>query len=307
MSHTEGPHEDDTGAGGALAASNVTLLPDHMLGEIIDRTHAHDLLALFSSCKTFKRVLALNTAREVAPPPDAHVVTSLAKLEWALGNGWAWPAKNKHGRDDRFAACNLTASGGCVAVVQRAHEDGCHWDAGACFAAAKGGHLEVLMALRANGCPWDSKTCSGAALKGHLDCLEWAHDNGCPWDNEGSTCSNAAEGGHLECLKWLRANGCPWNEETCSNAALRGHLECLKWARTNECPWEKHTCEMAAAGGHLECLKWARANGCPWDGKTLCEALVTGTGRQERYDQILEWARANGCPEPEESDFYDDY
>jgi len=72
---------------------NVTLLPDHLLGEVIDRTHDHDLLALLSSCKTFKRVLSLDTAREVKPPPKTYIVTSVALLEWALGNGWAWPTK----------------------------------------------------------------------------------------------------------------------------------------------------------------------------------------------------------------------
>jgi hypothetical protein len=44
--------------------SNVTLLPDHMLGEVIARTHDHDLLAFISSCKTFQRVLALDAKRE---------------------------------------------------------------------------------------------------------------------------------------------------------------------------------------------------------------------------------------------------
>ena len=47
-----------------LVMSNVTLLPDHMLGEVIARTHDHDLLALLSSCKTFQRVLALDAKRE---------------------------------------------------------------------------------------------------------------------------------------------------------------------------------------------------------------------------------------------------
>ena len=69
--------------------SNVTLLPDHMLGETIARTHDYDLLALLSSCKTFKRVLALDPAREVKSPPNTHVVKSLAMLDWALGSGWA--------------------------------------------------------------------------------------------------------------------------------------------------------------------------------------------------------------------------
>ena len=112
--------EDGTGTGGALAASNVTLLPDHMLGEIIDRAHDYDLVALLSSCKTFKRVLGLDAKREVSFPPDTHIVTSLALVEWALGNGWAWPTKDKDGREDRFAACSLAAGGGCNAVLQRA-------------------------------------------------------------------------------------------------------------------------------------------------------------------------------------------
>jgi hypothetical protein len=57
--------------------SNVTLLPYHMLGELIARTHNLDLLAFLSSCKTSKRVRALDTTeREVKPPPGAHVVKS---------------------------------------------------------------------------------------------------------------------------------------------------------------------------------------------------------------------------------------
>ena len=92
--------------------SNVTLLPDHMLGEVIARTHDHDLLAFLSSCKTFQRVLALDTAREVKSPPNTHVVTSLALLDWALGSGWAWPTKIKRGEEDFFAACSLAAEGG---------------------------------------------------------------------------------------------------------------------------------------------------------------------------------------------------
>ena len=129
--------------------SNVTLLPDHMLGEVIARTHDHDLLAFLSSCKTFKRVLALDTAREVKPPPGAHVVKSLALLEWALGSGWAWPTKNKNGEEDCFAArhpgtqrrcggvevarpryataCSRAAGGRCIAVLQGARADGCGW------------------------------------------------------------------------------------------------------------------------------------------------------------------------------------
>ena len=59
----EGGQEDDAGEEEAPAVSNVTLLPDHMLGEIIERTHGHDLLALLFSCKTFKRVLAGSTRR----------------------------------------------------------------------------------------------------------------------------------------------------------------------------------------------------------------------------------------------------
>ena len=116
----EGGEGDEQGTGGALAASNIALLPDHMLGEIIERTHDRDLLALLSSCKTFKRVLSLDAKREVSSPPDTHIVTSLALLEWALGNGWPWPTKNERGREDRFAACSLAAGGGCNAVLQRA-------------------------------------------------------------------------------------------------------------------------------------------------------------------------------------------
>jgi hypothetical protein len=140
----EGGMEDGAGTGGALAAFNVTLLLDHMLGEIIDRTHDRDLLAFLFSCQTFKRVLGLDAKRGVSFPPDTHIVTSLALLEWALGNGWPWPTKDECGREDPTAACKLAAGGGCIAVLQRAHADGREWGSGVCAAAAKGGHLELL-------------------------------------------------------------------------------------------------------------------------------------------------------------------
>ena len=164
MSHTEGPHEDGTGAGGALAAFNVTLLPDHMLGEILARSHSDDLLAIISTCKMFGRIQRLDTSREVRAPPDAHIVTSAALHTWAVENGWPWPT------DHRFAACNLAAERGCIAVMQRARADGHEWNAGACTAAAKGGHLELLQWLHANGCPWNQDTCNAAASHGQHDC-----------------------------------------------------------------------------------------------------------------------------------------
>ena len=89
---------------------NITVLPDDMISEFLDRSHDHDLLALLSSCKTFKRVLAIELGattyggakveasaatgkkpRVVRRPPDSHVVNSAALLAWAFGNGWAWP------------------------------------------------------------------------------------------------------------------------------------------------------------------------------------------------------------------------
>ena len=91
--------------------SNVTLLPDHMLGEVIARTHDHDLLAFLSSCKTFQRILALDPARVVKRPPGWRIVRSLALLDWALGSEWAWPTKNKNGEDGTFAACTTLQHG----------------------------------------------------------------------------------------------------------------------------------------------------------------------------------------------------
>ena len=130
--------------------SNVTLLPDHMLGEVIARTHDHDLLAFLSSCKTFKRILGLDAKRKVKPPPNTHGVTSLALLEWALGSGWARPTKNAcTWGGDLFAACALTTGGGCIAVLQRARADGCQWNESACaFAVAFCSRLEMLKWLR---------------------------------------------------------------------------------------------------------------------------------------------------------------
>ena len=130
--------------------SNVTLLPDHMLGEVIARTHDHDLLAVLSSCKNFKRVLALDPAREVKRPAGTHVVKSLALLEWALGSGWARPTKNAcTWGGDLFAACALTTGGGCIAVLQRARADGCQWNESACASAvAFCSRLEMLKWLR---------------------------------------------------------------------------------------------------------------------------------------------------------------
>ena len=206
----EGGEGDEQGTGGALAASNVTLLPDHMIGEIFARSHDNDLLAVISTCKVFGRIQRLDAKREVSFPPDTHIVKSLALVEWAVGNGWPWPTKDERGRQDRFAACKLVAGGGCVAVLQRARADGYEWGSDVCAAAAKGGHLAMLTWLHANGCPWDEETC---------------------WE--------AAWGGHLEVLKWLRANGCPWNEETLNAAEQsrrRGGWRILEWARANGCP-----------------------------------------------------------------------
>ena len=132
-----------------------------MIGEILARSHSDDLLAVISTCKVFGRIQRLDTSREVCPPPGAHIVTSLALLEWAIDNGWAWPTKDKRGDEDPFAACTLAAGGGCVAVLQRARADGCEWNAGACESAAAGGHLETIQSLRASGCPWDERGRAG--------------------------------------------------------------------------------------------------------------------------------------------------
>ena len=46
------PQEQGHEQGGAPPTSNITLLPDHMIGEFLDRSHDDDLLALLSACKT---------------------------------------------------------------------------------------------------------------------------------------------------------------------------------------------------------------------------------------------------------------
>mgnify|MGYP006210023357 CR=1 FL=1 len=72
----------------------------------------------------------LTTYPQVSFPPDTHIVSSVPLLEWALGDGWAWPTKDKWGEgDDIYAACDLAVEfgGGCIAVMQRARTDGCDW------------------------------------------------------------------------------------------------------------------------------------------------------------------------------------
>ena len=72
----------------------------------------------------------------------------LPRVEWALANGWAWPAGHKAGE--------TAATVGNLSVLQRARRDGCVWGRG--------------------------RTCFMAAVAGNLDCLRWAQENGCPWD-----------------------------------------------------------------------------------------------------------------------------
>ena len=54
------------GAGGAPTTSNVTLLPDHMIGEVLARSHDNDLLAVISTCQVLRRIQTLDTSREVS-------------------------------------------------------------------------------------------------------------------------------------------------------------------------------------------------------------------------------------------------
>ena len=217
--------------------AELTLLPDDVLGEIIDRTHKDDFHAAMLTSKTLKRTVNAD-GREVKFPSNPHVVGSLARLVDALGHGWPWPTDD---RTQYYAACDLVASMGCIAVMERARADGCDWGPSTCSAAARGGHLELL---------------------------KWARSQGCLWDQQ--TCAAAARGGHLELLKWARSQGCPWDDRTCKAAATGGHLELLMWARSQGCTWDTHpgmlaTCASAAQGGHLELLTWARSQGCPWD------------------------------------------
>ena len=126
----------------AAEISNVTALPDAMIGEILERTHSDDLLAAILTCKIFRRVQRQDTSRDVRPPPGTHVVTSEALVTWARDGGWAWPTKDKHcDKDDPFAACRLAAGGGCIAAVQRARDDGHPWDSSTCSAARRAATL----------------------------------------------------------------------------------------------------------------------------------------------------------------------
>ena len=79
------------------AVTNVTTLPDHMLWEILARSHDDDLFAALFTCKAFMRVLGEGTSpREVRRPSDAHIVRSEAFVVWAIAlGGWTWPTKDK--------------------------------------------------------------------------------------------------------------------------------------------------------------------------------------------------------------------
>ena len=73
---------------------------------------------------------------------------------------WPWPTDD---RTQYYAACDLVASMGCIAVLERARADGCDWGPSTCSAAARGGHLELLKWARSQGCLWDQQTCGAGA------------------------------------------------------------------------------------------------------------------------------------------------
>lgn len=99
MRAVEGKERQDDGAGGgdALSTSNVILSTSSLLPR-------HDLLTVIFTCR-LRRIQRLS--------PDTRVVTSVALLNCAIGNGWAWPTTDMDGHVDRFA-CNLAAEGGCL-------------------------------------------------------------------------------------------------------------------------------------------------------------------------------------------------
>jgi hypothetical protein len=185
--------------------------------------------------------------------------------------------------------CSTAAATGNLALLQKARNDACPWDAVTCEKDAEHGHLAVLQWAHQNDCPWDIWTCAAAAKHGHKAVLQWLHEHGCPWDER--TCAYAAENGHFDILTWARDNGCLWDQWTCTNAAKNGHWYILRWARDNACPWNSETCSYAAMNGHLDVLQWARANGCTWN------SLVVSLAMKNNHTDVLKWALASGCPQ----------
>ena len=147
-----------------------------------------DIFAFYTTCSHFRDTVHRQNqlaesdaaeaqgyvARTVKPPPSEHVVTSIALVEWAKGNGWTWPSIDWRG-------------------------------GGACALAAAAGSLDVLMLAREEGCPWNWWTCAQAALNGHLAVLQWARAQGCPWSAQ--SCSAVAHAnGHDEVVAFITAS-----------------------------------------------------------------------------------------------------
>ena len=281
--------------------SDSPTLPDDVWRMLVeDYVAPNDRRSLNSASKTLKQ--QFNESKKVVGwPSNAHIVTSVPLVDFALDHGWSWPTKTK-GQKDRYAACTLVATVGNVKVMERARADKNEggtpkneWGAPTCAAAARGGHLEMLKWLHAHGCPWDEETSTLAARGGHLEMLKWARSEGCPWHKD-EMCTEAARRGHLEVLKWLRAEGCPWNVWTCQGAARGGHLTMLKWLRdpAQGCPWDARTCVAAARNGHFDMLKWAIANDCPVPPsykKYLYSYAVKGG-----HLEMIKWLHDKGSP-----------
>ncbi|CAN0298755.1 unnamed protein product, partial [Scytosiphon promiscuus] len=57
-------------------------------------------------------------------------------------------------------------------------QDGCPWDARTCAAAASGGHLAALKWARQNGCLWSRADCVQSAREnGHNFVAAWIEEN----------------------------------------------------------------------------------------------------------------------------------
>eukprot|EP00891_Asterochloris_glomerata_P004079 jgi/Astpho2/4079/fgenesh1_pm.00063_%23_32_t len=171
----------------------------------------------------------------------------LEVLQWLLEQGWDW-----HGDFDEDIS-EAVARKGHLAVLRCLQHHGCAWDWRTCKAAATGGHLAVLQYAhqngwghlavlqyaRQNGCGWGPGVCLAAGRHGNLSILKWLRQHGCPW--EWWTNSQAACSGQLEILKWARQqqSSCPWWPhghgqvfETCKNIVILWWQMCINWCRS---------------------------------------------------------------------------
>lgn len=237
------------------------------------------------------------TTRVLTKTPYAVAASSVAAVEWALGDG---------------AVCRGALSRAAVASVPLNLEvlehlrlrRGFHVrDArstgrrGAelrdvCVAAARDGDFDALAWAREHGGARSVEACCAAAARGHVHVLGWLRLCGLEWD--ATVCAAAAGAGEQLTLEWLRARDCPWDESTCAAAAAGGHLAVLTWAHDRVCPLPSTLCELAAKYGHLSVLQWARARGCPWSASPETSAMCMAAGGGHR--EIVHWLYEHDCP-----------